>query len=82
MTQFAARYAHAPQEVILPNRRVSDAIRYGGVLAVWLGLTVIQPRLGLEILRSRRPDSPLRRRNRRSVPSQFAETQEIRAFSA
>lgn len=82
MTEFAARYAYAPQEVILPNHRVIDAIRYGGVLGVWLGFTAIQPRLGLEILRQRRPDSPLRRRNGREIPSQIAETQQIRAFSA
>ena len=82
MTQFAARYAYAPQEVILPNSRLIDAIRYGGVLTVWLGFTAVRPRLGLEILRQRRPHSPLRRRNAREIPSQIAETQEIRAFSA
>lgn len=82
MTQYAARYAYAPQEVILPNRRVIDAIRYGGVLAVWLGFTAIQPRLGLEILRQRRPASPLRRRNQPEIPSEIAQAQQLRAFSA
>ena len=71
MTEFA----YAPQAVILPNRRLSDAIRYGGVLTVWLGLTVIRPSLGLEIYRQRRANSPLRRRSDQRIPSQIAKTQ-------
>lgn len=68
------RYTYAPQSVILPNHRIGEAIRYGGVVAVWLGLTVVQPRLGLEIWRNRRPDSPLRSRREQRIPSQMAET--------
>ena len=55
-------FAYAPQyitPVVAP--RIWPAIRYGGVLLVWLGLTIIRPRLGLEIFAQRRPDSPLRR---------------------
>lgn len=65
------RYTYAPDTVILPNSRISEAIRYGGVVAVWLGVTAIQPRLGLEIWRRRRPDSPLRRRSEQRIPSQI-----------
>jgi hypothetical protein len=76
MTQFA----YAPQTVILPNRRVSDAIRYGGVMMVWLGLTAVQPSLGMEIYRNRRPDSPLRRRISPEIPRQFVRTPAPQAF--
>jgi hypothetical protein len=41
--------------------RVERAVRYAGVLAVWVGLAVIRPGLALAILRERRADSPLRR---------------------
>ena len=55
-------FAYAPQRLApLPSVRIWPAIRYGGVLLVWLGLTLVQPRLGLEIFAQRRSDSPLRR---------------------
>lgn len=55
-------FAFAPQ-YLAPSfsPRIWPAIRYAGVLLVWLGLTLVRPRLGLEILAQRRPDSPLRR---------------------
>lgn len=40
---------------------VAGAVRYGGVLAVWSALFLVQPRLALQILRERRADSPLPR---------------------
>jgi hypothetical protein len=55
-------FAFAPQRLApFPTVRIWPAIRYGGVLLVWLGLTLLRPRLGLEILAQRRLDSPLRR---------------------
>jgi hypothetical protein len=55
-------FAYAPQRLApLPSVRIWPAIRYAGVLLVWLGLTAIRPRLGLEIFAQRRSDSPLRR---------------------
>ncbi len=55
-------FAYAPQRLApLPTVRIWPAIRYAGVLLVWLGLTLVRPRLGLEIFAQRRPDSPLRR---------------------
>ena len=55
-------FAYAPQRLApLPGVRIWPAIRYAGVLLVWLGLTAIRPRLGLEIFTQRRSDSPLRR---------------------
>jgi hypothetical protein len=55
-------FAYAPQRFTpLPSLRIWPAIRYAGVLLVWLGFTLVQPRLGLEILAQRRPNSPLRR---------------------
>jgi hypothetical protein len=41
--------------------RLADAARYAGVLAVWVGLALIRPRLAIRILRERRSDSPLNR---------------------
>ena len=73
-------FAYAPQTVILPNQRVSDAIRYGGVLVVWLGLTALKPKLGLEIYRSRRANSPLRRSNYTRILRENVETQAPQAF--
>ena len=59
-------FAYAPQSLApLAIPRIWPAIRYAGVLLVWLGLTLVRPRLGWEIFQSRRPDSPLRRNNRR-----------------
>lgn len=55
-------FAYAPQRLApLAGPRIWPAIRYGGVLLVWLALTLVRPRLGLEIFARRRPDSPLRR---------------------
>ena len=46
-----------------PSRnRGLEALRYAGVLAVWLGLALIRPRLAWDIFVNRRPDSPIRRR--------------------
>lgn len=36
------------------SERMADAVRYAGVLAVWVGLAVIRPRLAFQILRERR----------------------------
>lgn len=47
-----------------PRRPIMPAVRYAGVVAVWLALFLIQPRLALKIFRERRPDSPLRRKLR------------------
>jgi hypothetical protein len=77
-----SRFAYAPQDVILPNRRISDALRYGGVLTVWLGLTLVKPSLGLKILRERRPDSPLGRPGGQRIPSENRKTPDFRAFHA
>ncbi len=45
-----------------PRRsRLRAALRYGLVLAVWLGLLAIRPRLALSIFRERRADSPIPR---------------------
>ena len=73
-------FAYAPQTAILPSSRSWETVRYGGVLVIWLGLTLAQPKLGLEILRQRRPDSPLRRRSERRIPSQIAKTHAPQAF--
>ena len=55
-------FAYAPQTLApLPAFRIWPAIRYAGVLLVWLCFTLVRPRLGLEIFAQRRPDSPLRR---------------------
>lgn len=55
-------FAFAPQHYApLSRPRIWPAIRYAGVLLVWLGLTLVRPRLGLEIFAQRRSDSPLRR---------------------
>lgn len=45
-----------------PRPRIMPAVRYAGVLAVWVGLFLIRPNLALQIYRERRADSPLRRR--------------------
>ena len=37
------------------------AVRYLGVLTVWLALLAIRPRLAIDIFRHRRPDSPIPR---------------------
>jgi hypothetical protein len=46
--------------------RAAGAVRYAGVLVVWAGLAIVRPRLAMQILRERRPDSPL---GRQSWPS-------------
>ena len=48
-------------------QRLAGAARYAGVLAVWLGLFAVRPRLAMEIMRERRPDSPIPRRRIRPV---------------
>ena len=55
-------FAYAPTQLRpLTAPSIRPAIRYAGVLLVWLGLTAIRPRLGLEIFTQRRSDTPLRR---------------------
>jgi hypothetical protein len=39
------------------SERLADAVRYAGVLAVWVGLAVIRPRLAFQILKERRSAS-------------------------
>lgn len=50
-----------------PLKRAQDAARYAGVLAVWVVLALIRPRLALDIFVNRRPDSPIPRRRRQST---------------
>ena len=77
-------YAYAPQSMppLLPPPAVPAwrPLRYAGVIVVWLGVTAVRPSLGLEIYRQRRANSPLRRRNDQSIPSQFAKTEARQAF--
>lgn len=55
-------FAYAPQQLApLAPIRIWPKIRYAGVLLVWLGFTILRPRLGLQIFAQRRADSPLRR---------------------
>jgi hypothetical protein len=55
-------FAYAPQYLAPPAApRIWPAVRYAGVLLVWLGFTLVRPRLGLEIFAQRRASSPLRR---------------------
>lgn len=42
-------------------RGLLGAFRYLAVLALWLALLLIRPRLALDIFRRRRPDSPIPR---------------------
>jgi hypothetical protein len=46
---FALDYAQLYEQ----DRRRRASIRYVGVIAVWLGLFVIRPRLALKIIRER-----------------------------
>ena len=56
-------FAYAPQHLDpLQAPGIGPAIRYAGVLLVWLAFTAIAPRRGWEIFRSTRADSPMRRR--------------------
>ena len=60
--QYSLPHAHR----LAPNpsaalQNLAGAARYAGVLAVWFGLLLIRPRLALDILRHRRPDSPIPR---------------------
>jgi hypothetical protein len=50
-----------------PLEKAQDAVRYAGVLAVWLILALIRPGLALDIFVNRRPDSPIPRRRRQST---------------
>lgn len=57
-TDYAIAYSFR-----LPRRgRLLGALRYALVLAVWLGLFALRPRLALQIFRERREDSPIPRR--------------------
>ena len=57
-TDYAAAYPFGQ-----PRRgRLLGALRYALVLAVWLGLFALRPRLALQIFRERRADSPIPRR--------------------
>lgn len=44
-----------------PLERAQGAVRYAGVLAVWLILALVRPRLAIDIFVNRRPDSPIPR---------------------
>jgi len=44
-----------------PAERLFGAVRYAGVLAVWLALFLVRPGLALDIFRYRRADSPIPR---------------------
>jgi hypothetical protein len=44
-----------------PLERARGAVRYAGVLAVWLVLALVRPRLAIDIFVNRRPDSPIPR---------------------
>jgi hypothetical protein len=39
----------------------AGAIRYAGVLTVWLALLLVRPTLAIDIFRNRRADSPIPR---------------------
>lgn len=41
--------------------RLFGAVRYAGVLTVWLALFAVRPGLALDIFRNRRADSPIPR---------------------
>lgn len=67
-----------------PPRRPSRLIpafwavlRYVGVLAIWSGLLIVRPHLALEILRDRRPDSPIPRFGRRGLRFPFLEPEPV-----
>ncbi|MFC3078313.1 hypothetical protein ACFODL_09470 [Phenylobacterium terrae] len=53
-----------------PLEKAQDAARYAGVLAVWLALALIRPRLALDIFVNRRPDSPIPRRRQSTTAFQ------------
>lgn len=53
---YATAYPFGPH-----RSRLIGAARYALVLAVWLGLFAIRPRLALQIFRERRADSPIPR---------------------
>ena len=50
-----------------PLEKAQDAVRYAGVLTVWLVLALIRPGLALDIFVNRRADSPIPRRRRQST---------------
>ena len=55
----------ATVEVEAPARlrgETATGVRYAGVLAVWLVLLAVRPRLACRIWRERREDSPIPRR--------------------
>lgn len=45
-----------------PEDRLFAALRYGGVLAVWVLLALVRPKLAWDIFVHRRADSPIPRR--------------------
>lgn len=53
---YATAYPSAPRQ-----SRLLGAARYALVLAVWLGLFAIRPRLALQIFHERRANSPIPR---------------------
>jgi hypothetical protein len=55
-------YADAYPLGLPRHGRLLGALRYALVLAVWLGLFSVRPRLALQIFRERREDSPIPRR--------------------
>jgi hypothetical protein len=50
-----------------PLEKAQDALRYLGVLTVWLTLALVRPRLAFDIFVNRRPDSPIPRLRRQST---------------
>jgi hypothetical protein len=51
---IAVDYANAFETEFRAQRRVMRSLRYALVLAVWVGLFLVRPRLALEIWRERR----------------------------
>ncbi|HEY9218514.1 MAG TPA: hypothetical protein VIO94_10730 [Phenylobacterium sp.] len=47
-----------------PLAKAHSAVRYAGVLAVWLALALVRPGLAIDIFANRRADSPIPRRRR------------------
>lgn len=45
-----------------PLQKALDAVRYAGVLSVWVALALVRPGLALDIFVNRRADSPIPRR--------------------
>jgi hypothetical protein len=60
---FQAAPRHGARRLVRSGRPIGvlGAIRYGGVLLVWLALLVVRPSLALTVFRERRADSPIPR---------------------